>query len=397
MTRIRNSIIVLANAFIFIFMSCSKENMQANQSNNNSSNPPSNPLISTPCSNRSEINATLIPIGQLSSARMGIKCAAAGNKILYIGGWHDGANYWNEPVPVDIFDISANSWSQHSLVPENPSFTYYRFGAAIATVGNKILFAGGGDPIGDNQTARVDIFDASSDSWSFNYLSAARSGLAASTAGDKVLFAGGFGYPDGRNWGEFNTVDIYDTSTNTWSVATLSQARSDLSATTAGSKIYFAGGHAGLQTSKIIDIYNAVSNTWSVASLNQPRAGLAGISTEEKIFWAGGHYFDGTSSLAYNNTVEMLNLQTGDITTDCLYPKSGFNAVRKEDNLIFFTGSNGNGYQFEIYDIRTDRWSIGKLSIPVLAAAIITVSNTVYVAGGKVNGAYSKQVWKLEF
>jgi hypothetical protein len=30
-------------------------------------------------------------------------------------------------------------------------------------------------------------------------------------------------------------------------------------------------------------------------------------------------------------------------------------------------------------------------------AAIISVNNTIYVAGGKVNGAFSDQVWILEF
>lgn len=64
--------------------------------------------------------------------------------------------------------------------------------------------------MGDNQTSRVDIYNASTNTWSKAQLSAARQGVTAATVGDKVLFAGGFGYPDGRNWGEFNTVDIYE-------------------------------------------------------------------------------------------------------------------------------------------------------------------------------------------
>ena len=42
-----------------------------------------------------------------------------------------------------------------------------------------------------------------------------------------------------------NVVDIYDTASNIWSTATLSQARDDFSATSAGNQVFFAGGYTG--------------------------------------------------------------------------------------------------------------------------------------------------------
>ena len=42
--------------------------------------------------------------------------------------------------------------------------------------------------------------------------------------------------------GYSNAVDIYNTSTNTWSTATLSQARDYLAAAAAGNEVFFAGG-----------------------------------------------------------------------------------------------------------------------------------------------------------
>ena len=75
--------------------------------------------------------------------------------------------------------------------------------------------------------------------------------------------------------------------------------------------------------------------------------------------------------------------------------------------LFFFTsGKNVPFYwssappvmnKFDIYDITTNQWSIGVLSVDIYASSIISVNNTIYVAGGNVNGSLSGQVWKLDF
>jgi hypothetical protein len=389
-----------------IFGSCKKEKPVTNYSvnpsyggNNNplpGNNPP--PPVIVCDSSRPVIKATLIPIGSLSSGRIGILAASIGDKILFIGGMHSGQNWWNEPVPADIYDISNNTWLVHLLVPDNPQFTHFRDGAAIATVGNKIFFAGGGDAIGDNQTSQIDIYDVSSNSWSMAQLSAARQGLRAATIGDKVLFAGGGGYPDGSSWGYFNTVDIYDNSNNSWSTASLSEARMDIIATTSGNKIYFAGGRIGINASKTIDIYDAATNLWSVSSLQQPRTAMASIAAGGKIFWAGGAYTLNAAGWANNDNAEILDLGTGGTSFACILPRSGFSAVKKNEHIVFFTGyHSGDGGQFEIYDTTSGKWSTGILNQKIQGAAIISVNNTIYVAGGLVNGAYSSQVWKLEF
>jgi hypothetical protein len=397
---IRRLLISLVLAIALISSSC-KKNLDRSFTGNPVVNPPPPPPpqpVQTACNGRPFINATLVPFGSLSSARAGIVTASAGNKIVFIGGMHSGQNWWNEPVPADIYDISSNTWSVHFLVPDIPQFTHFRYGAAIASVGNKVLFAGGGDVMADNVTAQVDIYNASSDTWSKTELSVARLGLAAATVGDKVVFAGGFGYPNGNNWGDFNTVDIYDNSNNSWSTATLSHARMDITATTADNKVYFAGGRNGLNATKTVDIYDATSNTWSVSALQQPRAHMASIAVDGKIFWgSGGYAWNGSVWMNHDN-VEIQDITTGATSTSCMIPRLGFSAVKKNDRVVFFTGSNGgDGTQFEIYDTITGQWSTGKLDQKIQDAAIISVNNTIYVAGGRVNGAFSNQVWRLEF
>src|SRR4051812_43406491 len=90
-------------------------------------------------------------------------------------------------------------------------------------------------------------------------LSESRFNLAAAGAGNKILFGGGsyvlflsFFAPLLLNFclsnycssatGFSSVVDIYDTTTNTWSITALSQAREYPAAAGAGTKILFGGG-----------------------------------------------------------------------------------------------------------------------------------------------------------
>ena len=89
--------------------------------------------------------------------------------------------------------------------------------------------------------------------WTTVTLSQARSDLSAASVGTKVFFAGG---TVGGSAGVSNVVDIYDNNTNTWTTATLSTARGQLIATSVGSKVFFAGGVGNIFYSSVVDIYD---------------------------------------------------------------------------------------------------------------------------------------------
>jgi hypothetical protein len=74
----------------------------------------------------------------------------------------------------------------------------------------------------------------------------------------------------------------------------------------------------------------------------------------------------------------------------------GQNAVVKDNQVVFFTG-NAGGNRFDIYNVATNTWSIGELPVNINNASVISVNNTIYVAGGFINDVLSNQVWKLEF
>jgi hypothetical protein len=334
--------------------------------------------------NRPLINAQLVPFGILSQGGGPVAVATAGNKIVFAGGWNvsSTSTIGEATSRVDIYDIVTHNWSTAEL-------SIARTNMAVAVSGNKIFFAGGGDTDGATWSIaynNVDIYDALTNTWSIDSLSSPRSGVTGTAVGSKVFFAGGCCS---------NAVDIYDLATNSWSVATLSQERTAISAVTVNSKVYFAGGWWGNNTSSNrIDIYDNATTSWSTSSLVEPKSMMAGIAFSGKIYWAGG-----LSSLPVSSSkVEIKDVTTDISTQACLFqPNFNFSAVLKNNKIVFFTGEGAVKNKFDIYDPATNTWSIGVLNENISGASIISVNNTIYIAGGNVNNSIFNGIWKLEF
>ncbi len=62
-----------------------------------------------------------------------------------------------------------------------------------------------------------------------------------------------------------------------------------------------------------------------------------------------------------------------------------------------WSGSPPVHNKFDIYDITSDKWSIGILPFEIYGASVISAINIIYVAVGTVNGVLSNKVYKLEF
>lgn len=160
---------------------------------------------------------------------------------------------------------------------------------AGAGADNTIIFAGGSyvsAPLSDVQLpisdlrrggtgvlAAVDIYNTVSDTWTVANLSLGRSVLCGAGLGTKIVFAGG-GYGIlailplivRRRVVAVNNVDVYDTQLTKWTTSSLSVARYALSCAGAGTKIVFAGGLCvskspiGLLTTMISDGTTAFQN-----------------------------------------------------------------------------------------------------------------------------------------
>jgi N-acetylneuraminic acid mutarotase len=358
----------------------------------NSSPPP--PVNTCESVNRPIVNAQLVPFGTLSLARSEMAIASAGNKILFAGGQSPSAFSSSR---IDIYDITTQSWSTAELSLPRIAIT------AIA-VGNKIFFAGGYVST-FGVTARVDIYDVLSNSWTIAELSEPRVGMGAAVVGNKVFFAGGQNYSSGTNT-PLSNVDICDISTGTWTTAALSQSRFDLSATTAGNKIYFAGGWNFIDgpTSDRIDIYDDATSSWSISSLSAPKSNHASIFKDGKIFWAGGwDYINLANEMINTCQVEIKDVNTQLTSfTNLFQPNANFAAFEKDSKIVYLPGSGSwdatTINKFDIYDVSSNKWSIGQLNQSIPEGAVISVNNIIYIAGGHNNNyQYYNQVWKLAF
>jgi hypothetical protein len=339
--------------------------------------------------NRPVINAQLIPIGNLSIGRYQMATAFTGSKVFFAGG-SSGQGLSSR---VDIYDITSQTWSVTELsIP--------RWYLSAIAAGDMVFFAGG---YSVGATSRVDIYNLTTQSWSTAELSQPRAYIKTAAIGNRVFFAGG---SNGGN--NSSRVDIYDISANTWSTASLSEAKIGITATVVGNKIYFAGGDTSNSgpTSTIIDIYDAVTDSWSTSTLNVPKAFHAAIFKNGKIYWAGGATYMNYQGGIGNEDLITCEVEIRDINTqvssftNLSFPKY-CNEVFEKDNRIWFV-SFYSGWQnwqhFDIYDLASDNWLVGVLPQPISCyTSIISANNTIYMAGGYVNGVASSQVWKLEF
>jgi hypothetical protein len=323
---------------------------------------------------RQRLNATLTPFVTMPEQRLAAVASAA-NKIVFAGGSSSQEPYGS--ARVDIYDIITKTWTVAQLsVP--------RYGITAVVVGNKILFAGGeSGELGDalyGFHSEVDIYDAATDSWSVSSMSEPQHSMAAAALGDKVFFAGA---NTGSTTTYTNKVEIYDASANSWSIKTLSEFKDGISVVAADGKVYFAGGHTNSNSfSNRIDIYDDASDTWTTATLTQPRAGWGGISINKKIFWAGGYGERGSLC-----SVEILDNLSQTISLDKLSNAGWVRALRNENKVAFF----GLDREFEIYDPNSDTWSIGVL--PNAIGLLFPANNSIYMSGSNK----PNEIWKVEF
>jgi hypothetical protein len=182
----------------------------------------------------------------------------------------------------DIYDSRTAQWSQTDSLEQQG----YVSDVAV-TVGDLAIFAGGATITGQGQvqpTAAVHIYNARTGQWSTAQLSQPRFGMAAASVGDLVLFGGGG--PD--SVAATDVVDMYNARTGEWSVAHLSQARNTLAATAVGNLAIFAGGQVNGQESDRADVFDAATGEWFTSSISVARSELAATTAGGEALFAGG-------------------------------------------------------------------------------------------------------------
>jgi hypothetical protein len=349
-------------------------------------------IIASDCSsNRPKVvvNATLL--GVHPNPRVGMAVVAAGNKLFFAGGQVGTSTNRVGSARVDIYDIATNTWSMGALSVPRIDVT------AIAS-GTKVLFAGGdtgefGD-VTEQYYSAVDIYDLATNTWSVTKLKSDGTQLSAAATDSKVFFAGGiYHFSNGNGgWaaGMSDLVEMYDIGSGTWTETKMSEAKVGLAAATLDNKVYFAGGHlGGYNMSDKIEIYDIATGRWSHARLTEGKYGIAGNSFGNKLYWAGGVTPHGLTCKVEIHDESVNSRAIANLSLEY----SWHSAAVQNNKLIYFKPNR----ELDIYDVTTNSWSVGVLPQGLPYGFLVSTNNTPYLATGFDNtGILYPQIYKLE-
>lgn len=281
---------------------------------------------------------------------------------------------------IEIYDIATDTWLKIADTLPVPRFF---IGATVH--GSKAYFAGGGDFFGLN-SADIDVYDAITGTWSQMSLSEPKQGVSARTVGNKLIFAGG-GIQDYPIYEASDLVEIYDTETGEWEYAQLSSPRMFMGSAVAGSKVFFAGGLInGDEISNAVDIYDAATGTWETATLSLARTDMGVAAAGDKVLFIGGYIFTDES-----DDIDIYHLETGAWEVDTYPQKGGLLAAASSGNRAYFIGgatSDDDNFVEDIYntmyifDGATNNWTLELMEKPRVGAMANALGNQVFISGG---------------
>ncbi|MEV3037636.1 kelch repeat-containing protein [Paenibacillus larvae] len=215
----------------------------------------------------------------------------------------------------------------------------------------------------------TDVFSESGEWTTGKDMPTARSGLTSSVVGDKVYVIGGH---DGLN--SLSKLEIYDTTTNTWtSGKDMPTGRDDLTSSAVGNKIYVIGGYNGDNLSKL-EIYDTTTNTWA-AGTNMPtaRKKLTSGVIGDRIYVIGGNYDND------HNKLEIYDTTTNTWTKGANMPtgRGSLTSSAVGGRIYTIGGWGGNSYlsKLEIYSITPERYPSNSLVFKNGTAKDVNIPN----------------------
>ncbi|MBE0648971.1 MAG: T9SS type A sorting domain-containing protein [Bacteroidales bacterium] len=316
-----------------------------------------------------------------AKGRMGV--AVNGTKVYFAGG-ADNAN--NPLSEIEVYDVESESW----VTPPQFALSVARMHPEGVTCGPLVIFAGGGNMINFQMFDEVDIWNTETEQWSMASLATPRVFLSAVSNGEQALFAGG----NNLAGAAYNVVDIFDRTTGNWTISSLSQARSGMGAAVAGDLAFFAGGYLD-PTSTVtnrVDIYHFSSGTWTQETLSEARGFLTAATVGNKVLFAGGTRADNTpSDIVDIYNVETLQWEAPATLSEAraLFPLGS--AVTCDNKAWFLPGGHFDLYSHswttdfnvvDIYDASLDLWYVDELSTSNLLYSVAGAEDHLIVAGG---------------
>jgi hypothetical protein len=225
-----------------------------------------------------------------------------------------------------------------------------------------------------------------------------RNYFSIAAAGHRALIAGGWHHdPATRRMLYDDRVDVYDTTTNSWSVAQLSQARTGAGTASAGDLAIFAGGNipgipnaapgtpgAGQQRSDVMDIYDSATDSWSAAQLSFK-------AWQPTMIPVGTQLVIPAHSLADGSTVNLFDLTTRTLTSATIPGKpSGSVTWATVGDLLLLGVEGRDGFGWDtreplvLYEAATGTWTPTSAPTPRNYAQGVAVGPLILLIGGQI-------------
>ncbi|MEP7233785.1 MAG: kelch repeat-containing protein [Ignavibacteriota bacterium] len=239
------------------------------------------------------------------TARHGLTSSVVNGKIYAIGGVLSNV--------VEVYDPTADSW----LSPNFQGDFAFHYGHAASVIDDKIYIIGGVE----NNIQFADsiwVLNTTTNKWNIEILEGDsrqftdRYELTTAVLGGKIYAIGGFLAP-----GELtNAVEVYDTSTHSWSVPTVTKDSFQLVVTPVAlvinNKIYVVGHPIDTSCHCDVQIYDPSVNKWSAppqGKMNVPRGYFSANAIDNKIYVIGGQdWYHGGMVIT---TTEVFDISTG--------------------------------------------------------------------------------------
>lgn len=230
----------------------------------------------------------------LSGRRHNVAAAAVGDKVFFAGGRTDD---FLDSVSnkVDIYNLATNTWSLKAMSQPRDAHT-------AVSLGSKVYFAGGitgwiprpNDSFEYIVSNKIDVFDNATNSWSTAFLNEAKYYFAGIAVGTNIYWAGG-SKGTALNKASCN-VEITNVNTRISSIEYLSRARNFFvdggqNAVIKDDQIVFFTGervYSAQNNTNKFDIYNTSTNTWSLGVLPQTIQAASIISVNNTIYVTDG-------------------------------------------------------------------------------------------------------------
>jgi len=247
-----------------------------------------------------------------------------------------------------------------------------RSNSGIAVYNNKIYVFGGigtsGSPV-----ANVEIFDPSTNTWTVSANMSVAKTPAAITVNNKIYVIG-----DG------NIVQEYDPSLGTWLTKASMPTQRQPFVTVVNNKIYAIGGYNSITGSlSTNEEYTPATNTWATkAYMLTARNSTPVTAANNKVYAIGGEY---SMNSPYNINQEY------DPSTNTWATKASMPTARRApaaityNNKVYVIGGSNtvNVGTVEMYDPSLNSWTT-KTPMPTARSypVIALVNNKIYVIGG---------------